>query len=47
MSLESDLTIDVAKLREDIIPKSLEDLNNALIAIVQKGPAWYEVSYFS
>lgn len=46
MALKSDLTIDVAKLREDAIPKSLEDFNKALTAIERKGPAWYEVSYF-
>ena len=43
MSLSSDLTFNVSKLRPESVSESQKQLTDALVAITAKGPRWYDV----
>jgi hypothetical protein len=43
MSLQSDLVLNVSKLKPEAVSDSEKKLNDALIAITEKGPQWFEV----
>ena len=41
--LQSDLNIDVSRLRSDAIPEVTKQFNQGLISTTSKGPQWFEV----
>ena len=43
MSLPSDLAINVSKLQPAAVTAAAKQMNDNMIAITEKGPAWYEV----
>ena len=43
MSLSSDLTLNVSKLRPESVSESEKQLTDTLVAITAKGPRWYDV----
>lgn len=45
MSLTSDLSINVSKLKPDAVPPSDKQLNDLLIDLTEKGPHFYDVGF--
>ena len=43
MSLSSDLTLNVSKLRPESVSESEKQLTDTLVALTAKGPRWYDV----
>lgn len=43
MSLQSDLVLNVSKFKPEAVSDSEKKLNDALIAMTEKGPQWFEV----
>ena len=43
MSLQSDLTLNVSKLKPESVSESEKRLTENLIAITAKGPRWFDV----
>ena len=43
MSLQSDLTLNVSKLRPESVSESEKRLTDNLVAITEKGPRWFDV----
>ena len=43
MSLQSDLVLNVSKLRPEAVSESEKKLNDAVVTITEKGPQWFEV----